>query len=229
MGKKIHPFLLRTNYYPNYKVFNKVPFNLKQNKFKNNKLILSIYSFFKTLETKFIILDIKIIQLNFNKIIIYIFLPNNNSILSNEFKNINNKKKENLINEINKILIKLNLNFKKNYLFKIDIISSNKYFNYQNYLFYWIKYLTKKIFSFKIIFNEILKELNYLFKNNNFLFYGVKIKVSGRINGSELAKQEIFKKGILPLHTIINHIEYNNYFIKTKFGNLGVKIWLFIS
>nr|QEM01864.1 30S ribosomal protein S3 [Nephromyces sp. ex Molgula occidentalis] len=228
MGRKINPFLLRTGYYPNYKFFNKVPFTLSKKQFKNYQVILDIYSFIKKLENKFIILDSKIILVNFKTIIIYFILPDKrNSILNTNLLNIYKQEKKYFLLELNYFLLKLNIKYKNNYLFKIDIINSNKYFNYQNYLFYWIKFLMKKIFSFKVIFNKLLEELNILEKNNSFLFYGIKLKISGRINGSELAKIETFKKGNIPLHTIINNIQYNNYFIKTNFGTLGIKIWLF--
>nr|QEM01834.1 30S ribosomal protein S3 [Nephromyces sp. ex Molgula occidentalis] len=229
MGKKIYPFLLRTGYYPNYKFFTKVPFTLSKNQFNNSKIILDVYSSLRKLEIKFIILDSKVILLNSKTILIYIILPSKkNSNLNSTLLSHSKQEKNNLLIEINNILSKLNFKYKNNYSFKIDIINSTKYFNYQKYLFYWIKFLMKKIFSFKVIFNKLVEELSILSYNKSFLYYGIKLKISGRINGSELAKIETFKKGTVPLHTIINNIQYDNYFIKTNFGLLGIKIWLFI-
>nr|QEM01662.1 30S ribosomal protein S3 [Nephromyces sp. ex Molgula occidentalis] len=227
MGKKIHPFLLRTRYYPNYKFLNKTPFNLSKNNFK---IILDIYYILKFLEKKFIFINTKIIISNYKTIIIYLIIPDIKNIFINQNLIIKQKQeKDFLLKELNTLLDKLNYKYKQQNLFKVDIITSKKYFNYTNYLFYLIKDLIKKMFSLKNIFTKILEELNILKSNNFFILQGIKIKISGRINGAELAKIETYKKGIIPLHSIINNIQYNKYNIKTKFGLLGIKIWLFLS
>lgn len=55
---------------------------------------------------------------------------------------------------------------------------------------------------------------------------GIKVCISGRLGGAEIARQETFKKGTIPLHTFRANIEYCLKVIKTTFGVLGVKLWL---
>ena len=56
---------------------------------------------------------------------------------------------------------------------------------------------------------------------------GIKIKVSGRLNGSDIARSEWIQKGKLPLHTLKIPIDYSDKQAKTIYGILGVKVWLF--
>ena len=56
---------------------------------------------------------------------------------------------------------------------------------------------------------------------------GVKIKMSGRLNGSEIARREEFKEGRIPLHTFRADIDYNTATAITTFGCIGIKVWIF--
>ena len=56
---------------------------------------------------------------------------------------------------------------------------------------------------------------------------GIKIKVSGRLNGIEMARSEWVRKGRIPLQTITANIEYYNDVAQTKYGLLGVKVWIY--
>jgi len=56
---------------------------------------------------------------------------------------------------------------------------------------------------------------------------GIKIKVSGRLNGVEMARNEIYKEGRTPLHTFRADIDYAVTEAHTKVGRIGVKVWLF--
>ena len=55
---------------------------------------------------------------------------------------------------------------------------------------------------------------------------GVKIKLSGRLNGSEIARSEEFKQGRTPLHTFRMDIDYANVFAQTVYGKIGIKVWI---
>lgn len=55
---------------------------------------------------------------------------------------------------------------------------------------------------------------------------GVKIMVSGRLNGSEIARSESFKLGSMPLHSIRANINYAFTEAKTTYGIIGVKLWM---
>ncbi len=56
---------------------------------------------------------------------------------------------------------------------------------------------------------------------------GVKVQISGRLNGAEIARSERIHKGQVPLHTLRAKIEYNYRTAKTIYGLLGVKVWVF--
>ena len=56
---------------------------------------------------------------------------------------------------------------------------------------------------------------------------GIKVQVSGRLNGAEIARTEWIREGRVPLHTLRADIDYAYRTAKTIYGILGVKIWLF--
>jgi len=55
---------------------------------------------------------------------------------------------------------------------------------------------------------------------------GIKIQVSGRLNGAEMARSEMFKEGRTPLHTLRADIDYALVAASTKTGLVGVKVWI---
>jgi len=58
---------------------------------------------------------------------------------------------------------------------------------------------------------------------------GIKIQVSGRLNGAEIARSEWIREGRVPLQTLRDDIDYATKEAKTIYGILGVKVWLFKS
>lgn len=56
---------------------------------------------------------------------------------------------------------------------------------------------------------------------------GVKVELSGRLNGNEIARSEWYREGRVPLHTFRANIEYALAEAKTTYGIIGVKVWLF--
>lgn len=56
---------------------------------------------------------------------------------------------------------------------------------------------------------------------------GIKIQVSGRIGGAEIARSETYKEGTIPLQTIRADIDYGFAEAKTTYGRIGVKVWLY--
>ena len=56
---------------------------------------------------------------------------------------------------------------------------------------------------------------------------GVKIMCKGRLGGAEMARQETQIRGSIPLHTLQAHIDYGVATCKTKYGTIGVKVWLY--
>jgi small subunit ribosomal protein S3 len=55
---------------------------------------------------------------------------------------------------------------------------------------------------------------------------GIKIKASGRLNGSEIARSEEFKQGRTPLHTFRMDIDYASIYSMTVYGKIGLKVWV---
>ena len=55
---------------------------------------------------------------------------------------------------------------------------------------------------------------------------GVKVQVSGRLGGAEMARTEGYSEGRVPLHTIRADIDYGFFEAKTTFGRIGVKVWI---
>ena len=55
---------------------------------------------------------------------------------------------------------------------------------------------------------------------------GIKVKISGRLNGAEMARSELFKDGRTPLHTFRADIDYALEEAHTTYGRIGVKVWI---
>ncbi|MGI0481383.1 30S ribosomal protein S3 [Geminocystis sp. CENA526] len=56
---------------------------------------------------------------------------------------------------------------------------------------------------------------------------GIKIQVSGRLNGAEIARTEWIREGRVPLHTLRADIDYSYKTASTIYGILGIKVWIF--
>ena len=57
--------------------------------------------------------------------------------------------------------------------------------------------------------------------------HGIKIQISGRLNGAEIARSEWIREGRIPLQTLRAEIYYCYRTVKTIFGILGIKVWIF--
>ncbi|SNC58360.1 30S ribosomal protein S3 [Sodalis endosymbiont of Henestaris halophilus] len=56
---------------------------------------------------------------------------------------------------------------------------------------------------------------------------GIKVEVSGRLGGAEIARTEWYREGRVPLHTLRADIDYNMSEAHTTYGIIGVKVWIF--
>jgi small subunit ribosomal protein S3 len=56
---------------------------------------------------------------------------------------------------------------------------------------------------------------------------GVKIRVSGRLNGAEIARDDLFREGNIPLHTLRANIQFAVQHARTTYGTIGVKVWVY--
>lgn len=55
---------------------------------------------------------------------------------------------------------------------------------------------------------------------------GVKIAISGRLGGAEIARTEWYKEGRIPLHTLRANIDYAHGRAETTYGSIGIKVWI---
>lgn len=56
---------------------------------------------------------------------------------------------------------------------------------------------------------------------------GIKVSISGRLNGAEIARTEWYREGRVPLHTLRADIDYGLAEAHTTYGVIGVKVWIF--
>ncbi|CAL4323686.1 30S ribosomal protein S3 [Buchnera aphidicola] len=56
---------------------------------------------------------------------------------------------------------------------------------------------------------------------------GIKVEISGRLGGTEIARREWYREGRVPLHTLRANIEYSLSEAHTTYGIIGVKVWVF--
>lgn len=57
--------------------------------------------------------------------------------------------------------------------------------------------------------------------------FGIKVQLSGRIGGAEIARTEWYKEGSTPLHTLRANIDYAVARAETTYGSIGVKVWIY--
>uniref|UniRef100_UPI0030FF1707 ribosomal protein S3 n=1 Tax=Luronium natans TaxID=55479 RepID=UPI0030FF1707 len=58
---------------------------------------------------------------------------------------------------------------------------------------------------------------------------GIQVQIAGRIDGKEIARVEWIREGRVPLQTIRAKIDYCSYTVRTIYGVLGIKIWIFVD
>nr|QVX28862.1 ribosomal protein S3 [Ctenodon histrix] len=58
---------------------------------------------------------------------------------------------------------------------------------------------------------------------------GVQVQIAGRIDGKEIARVEWIREGRVPLQTIRAKIDYCSYRVRTIYGVLGIKVWIFVN
>nr|YP_009472504.1 ribosomal protein S3 [Chlorodesmis fastigiata]ARO74190.1 ribosomal protein S3 [Chlorodesmis fastigiata] len=88
----------------------------------------------------------------------------------------------------------------------------------------FIKNLLEKRTSYRRALNLVFKKkLNY----HKARFKGVKVQISGRLNGAEIARREWVREGALPLQTLNANVDYIYKQARTIYGILGIKVWVF--
>jgi small subunit ribosomal protein S3 len=56
---------------------------------------------------------------------------------------------------------------------------------------------------------------------------GIKVTISGRLNGADIARSESYHEGTIPLHTLRADIDYGFAEADTTYGKIGVKVWIY--
>ena len=56
---------------------------------------------------------------------------------------------------------------------------------------------------------------------------GIRVCVTGRLNGNEIARSETYREGQVPLHTLRAEIDYTSITSHTSYGTIGVKVWIY--
>ena len=77
----------------------------------------------------------------------------------------------------------------------------------------------------RIAFRRAIREAMQAAQEDN--VNGIKIQVSGRLNGAEIARSEWIREGRVPLQTLRADIDYSVKEANTIYGVLGIKVWLF--
>jgi small subunit ribosomal protein S3 len=77
----------------------------------------------------------------------------------------------------------------------------------------------------RVVFRRAIREAMHCAQEDN--VSGIKIQVSGRLNGAEIARSEWIREGRVPLQTLRADIDYATKEANTIYGVLGVKVWLF--
>jgi len=77
----------------------------------------------------------------------------------------------------------------------------------------------------RVAFRRAIREALQISQNGK--VKGIKIQVSGRLNGAEIARTEWVREGQVPLQTLEANIDYSTKEASTIYGILGIKVWLF--
>jgi small subunit ribosomal protein S3 len=56
---------------------------------------------------------------------------------------------------------------------------------------------------------------------------GIRVEAAGRLGGSEIARDEKYREGRVPLHTLRADIDYGTAVARTTAGSIGIKVWIF--
>ncbi len=185
--------------------------------------------------------NIKIIKIN-KKLFINIFslYPNAKDFSKNLnyfFKNFKNFEENNFLN-----ILKDKLNYKKFIYLVFKLLINNLKRTLQKEtnkkIFIKLNFIKNTFEDSKLVaifikdqierripYRRILKQT--IKKVLETTIEGVKIEVSGRLNGIEMARNEWKREGRVPLHTIDANISYSTERAKTIYGIIGIKVWLF--
>lgn len=226
MGQKIHPLGFRLGITKNHQS------QWFANKIIYPKLILEDHFLRTELLKQFpnaIISKIEI-QRNFGDQIHFKIYSSKPNIILNYYENNLKNLSTSLIKKVQKYRKKnfySVLSLKSENLYSLDAKISIQIFEiyapYANASFIadlLVEQLQKRV-AFRRAMKKILKRVQKEKVN------GVKIQISGRLNGAEIARSEWIREGQIPLQTLRAEIDYCYSVAKTIYGILGIKVWIF--
>lgn len=207
MGQKTHPLGFRLGVTQSHKVFWYANFNQYANILEEDN---KIRTYFTKIEKQNQISKVKIFRNGLNNQIQLIIETGKPGILVGEFgtgleKIVKNLKK--LLPEKRQLTIKV---------FEVEKIDLDA-----KLLAELVSDQLEKRIAFKRAMREALQRAQ---KQN---INGIKIQVSGRLNGAEMARNEWIREGRVPLQTLRADIDYATTEANTIYGILGIKVWLF--
>ena len=223
MGQKVSPLNFRSITFPYYK-------NIWQlSKHLNYKHNLNVSLYIKNLVQELIdnleILGIRIKFYNKFYIKINIILPKSLSASSpldlkplslnylNTLLKLKNFQQIKEFNTISKYKVSINFCILKEPLLNAEVLN------------YFIKSQLKKGEPLRKILKQLSQHI--LLSREASSIGGLKILISGRIGGIQRARKESLLLGNVPLQTLNYQIKYSSSYIKTSYGTLGIKLWLF--
>lgn len=77
----------------------------------------------------------------------------------------------------------------------------------------------------RVMYRRAMKRAVQLAKENGTL--GIKVEVSGRLGGAEIARKASYREGRVPLHTLRAYVDFALAEARTSYGVIGVKVWIF--
>nr|QBS14388.1 small subunit ribosomal protein S3 [Vacuolaria virescens] len=123
------------------------------------------------------------------------------------------------LTELNNLFLKLFKNEKKVVINLVEIIEP--YIESALVAYSIVEQLEKRV-----PFKRVVKKIISLVSSKSQI-QGIKVQISGRLNGAEIARSEWLREGRVPLQTLRADIDYSCKIAQTIYGILGVKVWLF--
>jgi len=90
-------------------------------------------------------------------------------------------------------------------LIKFDLVEVSSFYSSSSSISYYIKQQLETRVPFRKVLNSVIIKV----KESNKLMKGIKVQISGRLNGAEIARTEWIRRGQVPLHTLSANIDYS--------------------
>nr|YP_009532768.1 ribosomal protein S3 [Pedobesia claviformis]AYC65296.1 ribosomal protein S3 [Pedobesia claviformis] len=228
MGQKIHPYGFRLGPYTKH---HQIWFGNKNTYSAQLYEDLYIRKFFKIYCARTGILSLHISRQINNHVSVIIFCSKPNFFITSTTKNLyflRDQLEENLALYQKSFLVDL--------YFRGQFNQYNQPMKVSLHLRELKKYERNATFLSNFLVDQLEKRISFrkaikktLLRIKKIGVDGIKIQISGRLNGAEIARTEWFREGRVPLHTLKANINYCQQVAQTIYGILGIKIWVFMQ